>query len=185
VVEKRSRRWVGLGFAVLGSASALVVGLRAAGSSGQSYSDEVVASRVAEVAGFTKLATTAHYIVVVNVLPAERMFTAAEIVSDHPLEGELVLSGPAGPVVASGRHVEAHIYDRSTGLPTTSVVPSIELSDLMTGAVIDVAPTLMQDLVIGAVDVHFGNNIVLGGDRDIRLRVDVAGEEVVISGHLD
>ena len=143
------------------------------------------AARVAEVAGFTKVATTNRYIVVVNVLPAERMFTADEVASEHPLEGELVLRGSANPVVGSGRHVEAHVYDRATGLPITAVTPSIQLSDLGSGAVIDVEPTLMQDLIIGALDVHFGNNVVLDGGRDIRVVVDIGGEGVVISGHLD
>jgi hypothetical protein len=43
----------------------------------------------------------------------------------------------------------------------------------------------MQDVVIGAPDVHFGNNVVVPGGHDLSVRVDVAGEEVVIDGHLD
>ncbi len=155
------------------------------GKAGASKHDGLQAARVAEVAGFTKVATTNHYVVIVNVLPAERMFTTDEVASEHPLEGELVLRGPANPVVASARHVEAHVYDRVTGLPMTTVTPSIRLSDLASGAVIDVEPTMMQDVIIGAPDVHFGNNVVVDGDRDIRVAVDVGGEGVVISGHLD
>jgi len=49
----------------------------------------------ADVAGFTKIATTEHHIVVVNVLPAEHMYTADEVAAG---------SGPAAPGSARSRH---------------------------------------------------------------------------------
>ena len=144
-----------------------------------------VASEVDEVAGFTKIATTEHYFVIVNVLPAERMYTPEGLAAEHPTVGEAVLRGPAAPVVPSARHVEAHIYDRKTGLPTTAVTPAITLVDHRSGARMSIDPTLMQDVIIGAADVHFGNNIVVAGDRDITLTVEVGADKVVLSGHLD
>ena len=144
-----------------------------------------VAAQVDAVAGFTKIATTAHYFVVVNVLPAERMYSPEELAAEHPTVGEAVLRGPAAPVVPSARHIEAHIYDRTTGLPTTLVTPTITVVDHDSGARISIDPTLMQDVIIGAADVHFGNNVVVAGDRDITLTVDIGGEEVVVSGRLD
>ena len=113
------------------------------------------------------------------------MFTDEELAHEHPTVGEAVLRGSAVPVLTSGCHVEAHVYDRATGLPITSVTPSIVLVDLSSGARTEIEPTLMQDVVIGAPDVHFGNNTVLQGGRDVSVSVNLGGEQVVISGHLD
>lgn len=171
--------WVALGCALL--AGAMWSAGRVADRGHQQLDPEAIAA----VSGFTKISTTEHKVVVVNVLPAEEMFTKDELAKQHPTEGEVVLHGSAGPVLAYSRHVEAHIYDRATGLPVTSSTPSIVLTDGQTGARTIIDPTLMEDVVIGAPDVHFGNNVVVQSDRDITVTVDVAGEEVVISGHLD
>ena len=140
---------------------------------------------VVSAAGWTRIATTKDYLLVVNVLPGEHMFTTSELDELHPIAGECIIRGIGNQLGPNVRHVEAHVYDRTTGLPTTTVTPSIQLSDLDSGAVINVEPTMMQDVVIGAVDVHFGNNVVLPGNRDVRVAVAIGNESVVISGHLD
>jgi hypothetical protein len=178
-------RWIAAGLLVALGSVLIAGALWSAGRSADRGDQHLDLEAVAAVSGFTKLSTTEHYVVVVNVLPAERMFTKAELATEHPTEGEVVLHGSAGPVLAFSRHVEAHIYDRATGLPVTGTTPSIVLTDGETGARTTIDPTLMEDVVIGASDVHFGNNVVVHSDRDITVTVDVAGEEVVISGHLD
>ena len=140
---------------------------------------------VSEVSGWTRAVTTAHYLVVVNVLPSEHMMTRAEMNAMHPTEGELIINGEGLPQGTAIRHVEAHIYDRSTGKALTGVVPTLKLVNRTTGETIDVPPTLMQDVIIGPLDLHFGNNVPVVGNSDISVQVTVAGEEVSVDGHLD
>ena len=142
--------------------------------------DDVVAA-----AGWTRAVATEHYLVVVNVLPGEAMFTHAEHAEHHPTEGELILSGPGEPLGPTSRHVEAHIYDRATGLAATDEVPTITLLNRTTGERVEVEPTLMQDVNIGPLDRHFGNNVAVASNSDLSITVVVAGEEVTVDGHLD
>jgi hypothetical protein len=48
-----------------------------------------------------------------------------------------------------------------------------------------VPPTLMQDVNIGAVDIHYGNNVLVRGDSDLSLVITVGHEEVTVDAHLD
>jgi hypothetical protein len=136
-------------------------------------------------AGWTRIATTTHYLVVANVLPGEEMFTTAEREAEHPVEGESILHGAGAPIGPDARHVEAHVYDRSTGLPVDDITPTIVVYNRTTGQRLVVEPTLMQDLNIGAPDAHFGNNVVIPGDSDLSLTVTIGDEEVTLDGHLD
>jgi len=140
---------------------------------------------VASVAGWTRLATSASYLVVVNVLPGEPMFDSNEVHMHHPTEGELALDGVANPLGKDVRHIEAHIYDRATGLPDLDVHPAIVVTNHTTGDRIEVPATLMQDVGIGAIDAHFGNNVRVTGDSDLTLTIDIGDEEVSVDGHLD
>jgi len=150
--------------------------------------DALTASKaqdVAGVAGWTRIATTQSYLVVANVLPGEHMYTKAEVASEHPIDGELCIIGLGAPVGPLIRHVEAHVYDRLTGLPLTGVTPRITLVDRGTGRPTNVPSTLMQDLNIGALDIHFGNNIAIPSNSDLRLTVTIGNEEATFDGHLD
>jgi hypothetical protein len=139
---------------------------------------------VEDYAGFTEMATTVDYVVMVNVLPAEPMFSHAEHERLHPTAGELVIEGVGGRVRRWTRHVEAHVYSRATGEVVTDVVPAIEVLDRTTGRVIPVAPVLMQDVVIGEPDQHFGNNVVVGPDRAITVVVRLNDQVVSVDGRL-
>ena len=136
-------------------------------------------------AGFTKSVLTPTYLIVINVLPPEEMFTPAEVDARHPVEGEMALRGPSGPIVASSRHVEAHIYSRLTGRPLSEVTPSITLTDHVTGAVTQLEPTLMQDIIIGSADQHFGNNVVIESHHDFTIHVGIDDERASVAGRLD
>jgi hypothetical protein len=142
------------------------------------------AQDVVAVAGWTRIATTEKYLVVANVLPGENMFTQAENAAKHPTFGELCVIGVGAPVGPNVRHVEAHIYDRKTGLPLTDITPSIVVLDRGSGKRTIVPPTLMQDLNIGALDIHFGNNVVVAGNTDVKLTVTIGDEEVTFDGHI-
>ncbi|MGZ7035915.1 MAG: hypothetical protein ACXVIQ_11950, partial [Ilumatobacteraceae bacterium] len=131
-------------------------------------------------------ALTIHYLLVVNVLPSERMFSDAEMRSLSPTEGEQILDKGVGDPIGLGiRHVEAHIYNRATGLPISSIKPSIRVFNRTTGDHVDVPATLMQDVVIGSSDIHYGNNVPVSGNSDISLAITVGDEEVTVDGHLD
>lgn len=139
-----------------------------------------------DVAGFTKIGFTADHVVVINVLPGEEMYSQAQVDDHHPIAGELALEGVGTDLTSDSRHVEAHIYDRSTGLPITSTIPMIEVTNRSTGQVYIVNPVRMQDVVVGAPDVHFGDNIAIPGASDLTVRVGLGGgEEVVVDGHLN
>ncbi|MCU1401123.1 MAG: hypothetical protein JWN62_4232 [Acidimicrobiales bacterium] len=140
---------------------------------------------VASAAGWTRIATTARYFVVANVLPGEHMFTRHEEETEHPTVGELIISGVGNPLGVDVRHVEAHIYDRTTGMPLSNVKPSINILNRSTGERIAVTPTLMQDVGIGALDIHYGNNVAVAGDSDLTLTIAVGDEVVTLDGHLD
>jgi hypothetical protein len=140
---------------------------------------------VVAVAGWTRIASLPDYLVVANVLPGEEMFTPAQMAADHPTEGEAVIDGPANPLGDDVRHVEAHIYDRTTGKPLADLHPVIVLVNHTTGTRTEISPTLMQDVKIGALDVHYGNNVVVPADSDLSLSIKIGPEEVSVDGHLD
>ena len=146
---------------------------------------ETSAAQVAAVAGWTRIALTTSYLLVVNVLPGERMFTHTEMAAMSPTMGEAILDGMGKPTGPGVRHVEAHVYDRSTGLPLSNVTPTIHLYNRTTGDHLLVPPTLMQDVNIGAVDIHYGNNVLVRGDSDLSLVITVGDEEVTVDAHLD
>ena len=138
----------------------------------------------APFAGFTQMATTPSYVLMVNVLPAEEMFTAARNQREHPTVGELVIRGRPGPIRRWSRHVEAHIYSKTTGEVVTDVDPVIEVINRTTGKVIPIDATLMQDVVIGAIDRHFGTNAVVPPKHDFTVVVSIGDEEASFDGRL-
>jgi hypothetical protein len=143
------------------------------------------AADVASVAGWTRIGVTSDYLLVINVLPSEAMYTASEVESMQPTMGEAILHGTGEPVGPGVRHVEAHIYDRATGIAVSDVKPVIRVFNRTTGDRIEVPATLMQDVLVGAADIHWGNNVPVRGDSDISVEVSLGSQEVTIDGHLD
>jgi len=175
-------RWIAVGSAVLVTSAAAVMSVGGRGSA--NLADEQ-RHAVADTAGWSRLATTGKYIVIANVLPAEHMLTSDQATSQHPTEGELVLHGQGHAVGPDVRHVEAHIYDRSTGRPRADLHPSIVVLNRTTGERTVVPAVLMQDINIGEIDVHYGNNVRVAGNSDVLLTVAIDTEEVSFEGHLD
>ncbi len=171
------------------AASALSLGALAACSAlradAAAQPKEAIATAVAASAGWTRAVVSEHYLVVVNVLPGEAMFTEAEHMELHPTEGELIIDGQGNALGAHVRHVEAHVYDRATGMVVTDAVPTITITNRTTGEVTEVEPTLMQDVNIGVLDRHYGNNVMIMPDSDLQVRVTLVDEQVSVDGHLD
>jgi hypothetical protein len=84
-------------------------------------------------------------------------------------------------------HLEAHIYDKTSGAVVSSVTPAITITDEASGAtrtVDDVAA--MYDIQAGQNDLHFGNNVYLP-DGTYTVQVTVGPESaqfmhVAVSG---
>lgn len=181
-----SPRKLAVSAAALAAGAAWLCACAAIRSDGPAKADAASAEQqVVSAAGWTRISTTKDYLLVVNVLPGEHMFTPAEMKSEHPVEGEQIIDGPGNPLGPNVRHVEAHVYDRTTGLPLSNVKTTITVVNRTTGDQIELVPTLMQDVSIGALDIHYGNNIPLAGNSDLSLRITVNGEEVTVDGHLD
>jgi len=137
-----------------------------------------------EGAGLTLVGSSASYIVLFNVVDPERMYTPTQVARRHPSEGELLLAGTMAPIARGSRHTEFHLYDRSTGRTLAGPAPRISLVDETSGAGAPFEPALMQDLVIGPGDLHFGNNTVIPLGHRFRADIDVAGERIVFGGTL-
>ena len=139
---------------------------------------------VAAVAGFTKIAVTSDYVVMVNVLPGEHMYTAGQYAHHHPTVGELIIDGAGAPVQPWTRHVEAHVYSRSTGEVALDVMPTFEINDRTTGRITTFESTAMQDVIIGLPDRHFGNNVIIPPGHPFTLTVTIAGQPLRFGGRL-
>ncbi|RMH81734.1 MAG: hypothetical protein D6683_03580 [Actinomyces sp.] len=170
--------------ALLAAAAVAVVGAGVTGGHDHTHT-AALDEDVAAVAGFTKVAFTDRWLVVVNVLPAEPMYSPDEVAHDHPTWGEMAIEGEGSPTGPGVRHVEAHVYDRTTGLPVDRPVPALEVLVHATGERLPIPAVLMQDVNIGEADLHFGDNVALPGDTDLTVTVTIADEEVSLDGHLD
>ncbi|MGH9123876.1 MAG: hypothetical protein ACRDZ8_04000 [Acidimicrobiales bacterium] len=73
------------------------------GSSSTSTSGTtVLASGCAEGSGITASATTQSYVMRLDIGPVEAMYTPAQVASQHPTDGEVMISGTMSPVGDSG-----------------------------------------------------------------------------------
>jgi hypothetical protein len=134
--------------------------------------------------GLTLMGLTPSYLIVLNIVGPEQMFTPEQAASLNPTDGELILKGSMAHIKADSRHTEVHIYSRRTGLPLTDTVPAMTITDRDSGTTVRPEQTLMQDVTIGSRDIHFGNNAVIARDHDFRVRVTIGSEEVDFHGRL-
>ncbi len=159
-------------------------GRRAAGTADAAATAGATGATDADGLGLTRVGTTEHYLVVLNVVPPEEMYLPAQAAQQHPTGGELILHGEMAPITAQSRHAEAHIYSKETGKPVTDVVPEIEIADQTDGTTQKPEATLMQDVLIGARDIHFGNNAVIKAGHEFSVAVTIGSEAVSFSGRL-
>jgi hypothetical protein len=155
------------------AACIVMLALALAGCGSSSRTNQSFASKV----GGDKLAYTAHYMVVFNIVPPEHMYQPAQARTLHPDEGEYILKGYMAPIHADSRHFEAHIYNRATGLPVKGLDPKITVTDTDNGQVSNVYPTWMQDVVVGPRDFHYGNNFDMPAGHHYHLQVAISNGE--------
>jgi hypothetical protein len=143
-----------------------------------------VAYAAAKEAGVTEVRTTKHYLIVLNVVPPEHMYPPAVAARLHPTEGELNIRGTMAPITPIARHFEAHVYSLATGKPVHGQHPTITVVDHTNHTTEQVRVTIMQDVVVGARDYHYGNNANMAYGHDFTITVKLNGETAVYPVHL-
>lgn len=138
----------------------------------------------AKEAGVTEVRTTKHYLIVLNIVPPEHMYPPAVAAREHPTEGELNIRGTMAPITPTARHFEAHVYSLVTGKPVHGEHPTITVVDHTAHTSEQVRVTIMQDVVVGARDYHYGNNANMAYGHDFTITVTLNGERAVYPVHL-
>jgi hypothetical protein len=141
--------------------------------------------------GITAHATTKSYIVQLDIGSLEAMYTQAQVDSQHPMGGEVMLRGQmsavGGPMAgmpdaggtgaAPAHHLEAHICSKGTGAVIQDANPTITLvNDTTKSAPQAVQIAVMQGVGAGVGDLHYGNNVVLDPGAAYTVTVAVNGE---------
>lgn len=119
--------------------------------------------------GGSSYQSTASYDVQLDLGPAAMMLTpdqaqgatSGELMVDMPGMGTsaMAMTDEGQPV---NHHLEVHVYDKSSGAVDSSVMPSITITNVATGASRPLSDVmLMYDVQTGQSDLHFGNNLYL------------------------
>jgi hypothetical protein len=133
--------------------------------------------------GLVLSTTTDHYMIVLDILAPEDMFTPADVAAQHPGAGELVVHGIATPTVGVNlRHMEVHVYDRMTGAVVMGQTPTLTLTDHTAGLTSSIDATEMRDIIIGPIDDHYGSNSAVAVGSDFTIHVVLNGDMADFSG---
>jgi hypothetical protein len=126
-----------------------------------------------------RLASTTTYNLVAEIGPIQPMFTPAQVAAQHPKTGEEMFSGsmvmppgmdpsqmdmgnmPGMNIPPEWHHLEVHIFDKKTGNVIKTLTPAITVTNDATGKVQQVPLVVMQGIVEGPGDYHYGNNVDL------------------------
>ncbi|MFI5284239.1 MAG: hypothetical protein ACHQ0J_14070 [Candidatus Dormibacterales bacterium] len=114
-----------------------------------------------------KLGSTPTYNLVTEIGGLQPMYTPAQAASQHPKSGEEMFGGtmvmPADTTNPSPewRHLEVHIFDKRTGDTVKTITPVINVTNQATGHTQSVPIVVMQGIVEGPSDYHYGNNVDL------------------------
>jgi hypothetical protein len=139
-----------------------------------------------QFAGLTKIGATRSYNLSLEVGPLQPMYTPDQVRSMHPKAGEVMFSGDmlmppgmAGMADMTGmsappdwRHLEVHVFDRTSGDVVRNVSPAITVTSPATGQSRNLPITTMQGLADGPRDFHYGNNVQLAkGQYVVAVRI--------------
>jgi hypothetical protein len=114
-----------------------------------------------------KLGSTSTYNLVTEIGGLQAMYTPAQAASQHPKSGEEMFGGtmvmPSDTTNPSPEwhHLEVHVFDRKTGDVAKSTSPVISVTNRSTGQLQQVPIVVMQGIVEGPGDYHYGNNVDL------------------------
>ncbi len=111
-------------------------------------------------------AQTAHYRLMLQIGPQEKMYSKDDAAKMHPTSGEIMVGGTmAGGGMAMGgmasdtRHLEVHVYDKATEKVVAEAKCAITVTNDATkkSTIMDVAA--MYGVKEGPSDWHYGNNV--------------------------
>jgi hypothetical protein len=116
----------------------------------------------------TQKSQTAHYVLVLQIGPEEKMYSKAEAAKFHPASGEVMVSGAMAAMPMAGmsmdtRHLELHVLSRVTRRVVTDARCRITVAGDATGMRAgknDAVPIgMMYGVAAGPADWHYGNNV--------------------------
>jgi hypothetical protein len=114
-----------------------------------------------------KVGSTTTYNLVTEIGGLQAMYTPAQTASQHPKTGDEMFGGtmimPPGTTNPSPdwHHLEVHIFNKRTGDTVKATTPVITVTNQGTGQTQPVPIVVMQGIVEGPSDYHYGNNIDL------------------------
>lgn len=124
--------------------------------------------RAAQMETITQKSQTAHYRLVLQIGPEEKMYSKAEAAKLHPTSGEVMASGTMGGMSMGGdqagmamdtRHLEVHVFSRTTGHVITDAKCSITVTSTAAQKSMAMPVAAMYGVVEGPADWHYGNNV--------------------------
>jgi hypothetical protein len=143
--------------------------------------------------GVSAHATTASYVVQLDIGPVETMYTPDQVAAQHLTDGEVMLRGQmagmggqpmpgmGGDTTDAQRHLEAHICSKATGAPVQDASPAITLvNDAVKNVSDDVPIAVMQGIAQGVSDYHYGNNVVMAPGAGYTVIVAVNGQKATL-----
>jgi hypothetical protein len=130
-------------------------------------------------------ASTKSYVFKLTIGMPEQMWTPAQVKIKHPTAGEVMLTGSMGGAMSMGgsqRHLEIHIFARSTGQVVAGAHPTISAFDtsVNNAMMMKVPVAEMEGVTTGAADLHYGNNVDLVGGHVYRVTVTLNGQRAVL-----
>jgi hypothetical protein len=130
-------------------------------------------------------ATTARFVFTLEFGMPEQMWTRAQAAKMHPKTGELILAGAMSggmPMGDGQRHLEVHIYSRTTGIAVAGAHPAISLRDVSVAnaKTVSVPVAEMEGIAAGPTDLHYGNNVSVVGGQLYLVTVTLDGERALL-----
>jgi hypothetical protein len=132
----------------------------------------------AELAPIKQEAQTVHYRLELQIGPAEKMFTTADVAAQHPSTGEVMVGddmsmGATSMDMGDTRHLEVHVYSLDKGAIVSDASVGIAVTDTGSKKVEDVPAAKMYGIKEGPSDTHYGNNVGLPpGSYSIEITVN-------------
>jgi hypothetical protein len=141
----------------------------------------------AEITYVSMIEHTPNYTVVLNLVSPQDMWTVQQVKQQNPTDGEVMFSGtmvmPPGmggmnmsnmSYPAGWRHMEVHIYDRTTNSVLHGLSPIIIVTSDQTGQSTNLPIVTMQSVGAGQdSDFHYGNNVDLPSGHSYTATVQV------------
>jgi hypothetical protein len=133
------------------------------------------------IGGVTETQATASYNLSLQLGGLQPMYTPAQAAAQHPNTGEIMFGGdmlmpPAASPPPDWRHLEVHVFNRTTGDVVKTIHPAITVTSRATGQTQELPVTTMQGINDGPGDFHYGNNVELpSGSYMVTVRI---GSEV-------